>query len=209
MKIILFTSSGEKKGEIEISEKIFGSKINENLIHKFVNLQRANARNPIAHTLKRGEISATTAKLFKQKGTGRARRGAKSTNLLRGGGVTHGPRNNRNFSKKMPKKERRAALRSILSSRAAAENIFAIENFNFEKPKTKNFTAILEKIPAAKKYLFVLPEKNFTFEKSVANVQNCSTVLVNFLNPLAILRAEKIFFVGNSAQKTAEIFAPK
>ncbi len=99
MKIDLYDINGKKVGDASVDATIFGAKVNEDLMHRAVVMRAANARRPIAHTLTRGEVSYSTKKLFRQKGTGRARRGARSTNLLRGGGVTHGPRNDRNFQK--------------------------------------------------------------------------------------------------------------
>ncbi len=209
MKIDLYDKTGAKKSSIKVSDIIFAGKINSDLMHRAVVMRLANRRNPIAHTLTRGEVSATTKKAFRQKGTGNARRGAKTTNLLRGGGVTHGPRNDRNFTKAMPKKERRLALFSSLTSQAKEKNIFALEFIDFKVPKTQDFVALLEKLPKGKKYLFVLEAKNSNFEKSCANLQNIKTILANYLNPFDVLHAEKIAFVGDALKKTEETFLKK
>lgn len=206
MKIDLYDATGAKKGSVELNSIIFGAKINPDLVHRAVVMRLANARQPIAHTKTRGEVAATTHKAFRQKGTGRARRGALSTNLLRGGGVTHGPRNTRNFSKAMPKKERRAALFSSLSARAKEKSIFALEKFAEDAPKTKKFVELLRKLPEAKKYLFVLSEKNRVIEKSSANIPNVETVLASYLNPYDILRADKICFLSEALPKLEETF---
>ncbi|MDH3324831.1 MAG: 50S ribosomal protein L4 [Candidatus Peregrinibacteria bacterium] len=206
MKFDLYTADGTKKGSVDAKKEIFEAKINPDLMHRAVVMRLANRRNPIAHTLTRGEVSATTAKAFRQKGTGNARRGAKSTNLLRGGGVTHGPRNDRNFTKAMPKKERRAALFSSLSDSAKEKKIFALEKFTSKAPSTKDFAKLLEKLPEAKNTLFVLAEKDFVFEKSASNIQKVNVILANYLNPLDVLKAEKICFVGDSLKKTEETF---
>ncbi len=209
MKIDLYDKAGAKKSSVTVSDVMFAAKINTDLMHRAVVMRLANRRNPIAHTLTRGEVSATTKKAFRQKGTGNARRGAKTTNLLRGGGVTHGPRNDRNFTKSMPKKERRLALFSSLTSMVEGKNIFALEFLDFKAPNTKQFVSLLSKLPEGKKYLFVLDEKNSSFEKSCANLQNVKTILANYLNPFDVLHAEKIAFVGNALQKTEETFLTK
>jgi large subunit ribosomal protein L4 len=209
MKIDLYDKTGTKKSSITASNIIFAAKINTDLMHRAVVMRLANRRNPIAHTLTRGEVAATTKKAFRQKGTGNARRGAMTTNLLRGGGVTHGPRNDRNFTKSMPKKERRLALFSSLTSMVEGGNIFAVEAIEFKMPNTKQFVTLLSKLPEGKKYLFVLDAKNPSFEKSCANLQNVKTILASYLNPFDVLHAEKIAFVGDALQKTEETFLTK
>lgn len=206
MKIDLYTAVGEKKGQIDVNESVFGVKINLDLMHRAVVMRLANARNAIAHTKTRGEIACSTRKIFRQKGTGNARRGAKSTNLLRGGGVTHGPRNTAVFTKMMPKKERRAALFSSLSSQAKDASVFALEDFSSQVPKTKAFVELLGKLPEGKKYLFVLPEKNTMIEKSLRNVPGVDSILVNYLNPLDVLKADQVCFFGASLEKVNETF---
>lgn len=206
MKANLYTANGEQKGDVTLNATIFGAKVNPDLMHRAVVMRMANSRNPIAHTLTRGEVSYSTKKMFRQKGTGNARRGARSTNLLRGGGVTHGPRNTRNFSKMMPKKERRAALFSSLSVRANEESVIALEGFASTTPKTKDFMALLSKLPEGKKYLFVLPAKNEILEKSCRNLPGVKTILANYLNPYDVLLADKICFLEAALPKVEETF---
>ena len=206
MKAILFDATGAKKGDVTLNANIFEAKINPDLMHRAVVMRLANRRNPIAHTLTRGEVAATTKKAFRQKGTGNARRGALTTSLLRGGGVAHGPRNTRNFTKMMPKKERRAALFSSLSAQAKDSNIIALESFAAKAPKTKDFAALLAKLPEAKKYLFVIAERNEVFEKSAANLPNVQVILAPYLNPYDVLHAHKICFVADGLAKIEETF---
>lgn len=206
MKAILFDATGAKKGDVTLNKSIFEAKINPDLMHRAVVMRLANRRNPIAHTLTRGEVAATTKKAFRQKGTGNARRGALTTSLLRGGGVAHGPRNDRNFTKMMPKKERRAALFSSLSAQAKDSNIIALDSFAAKVPKTKDFAALLAKLPEAKKYLFVIAERNEVFQKSAANVPNVQVILAPYINPYDVLCAHKICFVADGLKKIEETF---
>lgn len=206
MKVDLYDATGAKKGDVALKKEIFEAKINPDLMHRAVVMRLANRRTPVAHTLLRGEVAGTTKKAFRQKGTGNARRGALTTSLLRGGGVAHGPRNDRNFSKAMPKKERRAALFSSLSAQAKEKNILALEGLDTKEPKTKVFTELLAKLPEAKKYLFVLAEKNEVFEKSVANIPNVQTILASYLNPYDVLHANKICFVADGMKKMETTF---
>ncbi len=198
MKIALYDASGAEKGSIDVNDAIFSAKINPDLMHRAVVMRLANRRNPIAHTLTRGEVNKTTKKAFRQKGTGNARRGALSTSLLRGGGVCHGPRNDRNFSKAMPKKERRAALFSSLSQKAGGKDVLALEAFAEKAPKTKAFAELLSKLPEAKKYLFVIAEKNDVIQKSAQNIPNVNVVLANYVNPYDVLHADKVCFLKDS-----------
>lgn len=206
MKVDFYTAIGEVKGTVDLNELLFGAKINKDLMHRAVIMRLANAREPIAHTKTRGEIACSTRKIFRQKGTGNARRGARSTNLLRGGGVTHGPRNNVNYSKMMPKKERRAALFSSLTSKAEDKSVFGFEGCKGTAPKTRDFVSVLGKLPEAKKYLFILPEKNEVFEKSCRNIPGVKTILASYLNPYDVLLADKLYFVGDALAKTETTF---
>ena len=206
MKIDVYDANGKKKGTVELNKVLFEAKINPDLMHRAIVLRNANARRPIAHTLTRGEVSYSTRKLFRQKGTGNARRGARSTNILRGGGVTHGPRNIRNFKKRMPKKERRAALFSSLSVQAKNKNIFGLEALKGEVPKTKVFASLLEKLPQGKKYLFVLPSREEFFEKSARNIPGVKIIMASYLNPFDVLLADKICFVDTALDRIEEVF---
>lgn len=198
MKVDLYTSAGEKNGQVSVEKTVFGAKVNEDLMHRAVVMRLANARTPIAHTKTRAEIIGTTKKAFRQKGTGNARRGAMKTSLLRGGGVAHGPRNTANYSKAMPKKERRAALFSALTLRMNEKNIFALEGFAEKAPKTKAFAGLLGKLPEGKKYLFVVPEKNMVLEKSMANIPNAECILASYLNPYDVLNSDKVCFLKDA-----------
>src|SRR5579864_8288248 len=109
MKVDVYTSTGTKSGSVDLPEQLFGVPVNRGLMHLALMRQQSNRRHPIAHVKNRGEVFGSTKKMYQQKGTGRARRGASRSPLLRGGGKTFGPRNDANFQKDMPKKMRRAA----------------------------------------------------------------------------------------------------
>ncbi len=198
MKIELYAADGKKKGDVNVSKEMFDANINEDLMHRAVVMRLANRRNPIAHTKTRGDVAYSTRKVQRQKGSGNARRGARSTNLLRGGGVTHGPTNQANFTKMMPKKERRAALFSALTSKAKAKEIFALEVPKLDAPSTKKMADLLTKLPVDKKILFVLAPGTETFAKSVNNLPQVKTVRANYLNPYDLLIADKVCFLEPS-----------
>ncbi len=206
MKVDLYDASGKKKSSVELNKTIFEAKINPDLVHRAVVMRLANARTPIAHAKTRGDVAATTKKWFRQKGTGNARRGAKSAPGLRSGGAAHGPKNVANYSKMMPKKERRAALFSSLSSKAKENSIFALEEPGYKEPKTKVFADLLKNLPEAKKYLFVIGDKDLAFERSVSNIPSVKTILASYLNPYDVLNAEKICFLSASFEKLESTF---
>jgi len=206
MKVDVYTAAGAKKGQASLNKTMFEAKINPDLMHRAVVMRLANRRNPIAHVMTRGEVAYSTKKMFRQKGTGNARRGARSTNLLRGGGVTHGPRNTRNFSKMMPKKERRAALFSALSVKAKDNAIFVLENYEAKTPKTKEFATLLTKLPAGKKYLFVLPAKDEVLAKACRNIPGVNTVMASYLNPYDVLLADQVCFLETSLKVAESTF---
>lgn len=209
MKIDLYSQTGEKKGQIDLNPNIFGVKINEGLIHQALIRQLANNRKPIAHTKLRNEVRGGGRKPYRQKGTGRARHGSIRSPIFRGGGVTFGPRNIRNFKKDMPKKQRRKALFAALSAKVKENQVIALEKYDSQAYKTKKIIELLNKLPIEKNVLIVTPEKNIYFEKSSNNIPYIKTLLVNYLNIADILKFEKILFLKESLGKLEEIFLKK
>ena len=143
MTIDVYTSTGSKKGTATLPSKLFEAPINEGLMHQAVVRVQSNRRNTVANTKKRGEISGSTRKLFQQKGTGRARHGSIRSPLWRGGGVTFGPRNEKDYSKKINKKMRTKALYTVLSQKLRDNEVLFVDALNFDAPKTKDAKAIL------------------------------------------------------------------
>jgi len=207
MKIDMYDASGAKKGQVDVTDKLFKAKINEDLMHRAVVMRLANARCPIAHVKTRGEVAYSTKKMFRQKGTGNARRGARSANLLRGGGVTHGPRNNRNFSKAMPKKERQRALASALTVRAEDQSIYVLESFDANAPKTQEFSKLQKKLPEAKKLLLVLDKNQDVLRKSARNIPGIKIIRAEYLNVYDILWSDKVCFVKGGLDVALETFS--
>lgn len=207
MEIDVFTSQGEKQGTRQLPSELFGHPVNEGLIHQFIVLQMSNRRQNIADTKTRGEIRGSTKKLFKQKGTGRARRGSIRANILRGGNKSFGPVNNRNFIKNMPRQMRRAALLSGLSYQALKGLMIELKTCP-EVKKTKEAQAVMNKLPLEKrnKTLFVLPGKNIAFSNSVRNIPGVKTILFNYLNPEDVLKHKTIVFIGKAIDEANKIF---
>jgi large subunit ribosomal protein L4 len=146
--------------------------------------------------------------LFAQKGTGRARRGAVRSPLLRGGGKAFGPRNDANFHKDMPKSMRHAALRSCLSAQAKQGAIFGLEDYP-DTIKTKTFSDLMKKLPVelGRRILFVVPQAHNSLWMSSRNIQRVKILPAAYLNPEDVLLARKIIFVGDAVEKAMEVFA--
>ncbi len=205
MKITMYTQTGEKKGEVEVNDKIFAVKPNEQLIHQALVRQMANSRQASAHTKTRGEVTGSTRKIYRQKGTGGARHGSRYSNIFRGGGRVFGPRNIKNYTKAMPRKQRRLALFSALSICANEEKIIALDAFKTEAPKTKIAATMIEKLPL-ETALLVTGERNEALEKSVQNLPNAKVITVNFLNIADLLKYETIVFLEDALKKIDEIY---
>lgn len=206
MKISLYSQNGSKTGDLEVSEKIFGQKVNQALVHRILLLQLSNKRHPIAHTLTKGEVRGGGKKPHKQKHTGWARQGSIRNPHWKGGGVAFGPRNVRNFQLRASKKERRKALFCALSSKYTDGHIAALESYNNEPHKTKIFAAMLKKLPFEKNILFVAPEKNEMFFRSSRNIQRVKTILVNYLNIADILNHHDVIFMKDALAKLEKVF---
>ena len=199
------SQTGEKKGEVEVNDKIFAVKPNEQLIHQALVRQMANSRQASAHTKTRGEVTGSTRKIYRRKGTGGARHGSRYSNIFRGGGRVFGPRNIKNYTKAMPRKQRRLALFSALSICANEEKIIALDAFKTEAPKTKIAATMIEKLPL-ETALLVTGERNEALEKSVQNLPNAKVITVNFLNIADLLKYETIVFLEDALKKIDEIY---
>ncbi len=181
MKIDIKNSSGTTVGEIELRDDIFGIEPNVSLMHQAFVRQQANARLGTHKTKTRSEIRGTTAKWYRQKGTGRARHGDRKAPIFVGGGQAHKPRP-RDYTKKMPRKMRRLALRSALSVKATANEIVILDDLSFDEPKTTAMTEVLNNLNIEGSAVVLLPESNVNVQKSVNNLQNVKTLRANYLN---------------------------
>jgi len=181
MQVAVHNMSGDQVGEFELPADVFEAPINAALMHQALVRQLANARQGTHKTQSRGEVSRTKAKWYRQKGTGRARHGSRNAPIFVGGGVAHGPKP-RSYGKQMPRKMRRAALRSALSVKAAEAQILLLDELNMEQPKTRDFVTMLERLKVSDSALVLLPEKNETIEKSARNLSNVKTLRTHYLN---------------------------
>lgn len=189
----VITLSGTKKQKISLPAKIFGAKPNPVLLAQAVRVFLSNQRKARAKAKTRAEVSRTKAKWFRQKGTGRARHGARSAPIFVGGGKAHGPTGLENYQMVLPKNMRRAALISALSSKASDKEIIVVEGLEKAK-KTKEIAKILEKIAIGKKkkFLLVLPEKLENVTRVARNILNLKIIQAKSLNTYEVLKAGKI-----------------
>jgi len=186
MVVSMYNTRGEKVGEVELRSDIFDVPVNVPLMHQALVRQLANARLGTHKTQSRGEVNRTKAKWYRQKGTGRARHGSRNANLFVGGGIAHGPKP-RKYTKKMPRKMRRAALRSALSAKAMGDQIVVLDALEMEMPKTKEMVAVLESLRLDRRVLILLPERNEPLEKSARNLPQVKTLRASYLNVRDVL----------------------
>ena len=198
MKTNLFDQKWKEIGQVDLNKDIFGLDENEGLVHRALMYQLANDRQVIAHTKTRGERRGSTRKIYRQKGTGRARMGSNRSPIRKKGWVAFGPRNNVNFTQSMNKKERRKALFTVLSSKLANKQLVIVDSIVLKEIKTKNMVAVIEKHPYTKNILLALPEKNKSLECSASNIPHVKSVLVNYLNIKDLLKYNTLVLLKDS-----------
>lgn len=181
MLVSVKNADGQKVAELELRDDIFGIEPNETVMHQALVRQQANARLGTHSTKTRGEVRGTTAKWYRQKGTGRARHGDRKAPIFVGGGQAHKPKP-RDYSQKMPRKMRRLALRSALSAKAAAEQIIVLDALAFGEPKTAHMVQLLKNLEVTGSAVVLMPERNENVEKSANNLQDVKILRANYLN---------------------------
>lgn len=202
----------EEVGEVELNEAVFGAPLNEALIHAAVRNYMANGRAGTVGTKTRGNVSGSGKKLWKQKGTGRARVASLRTPLWKGGGNVHGPQP-RDWSYNLPKKMRRGALRSALSERLREGNLIVIDEISFNEPKTKNFVNTLKTLGLADKdktikTLIVDSLENANLIRSSRNVEKTKVTNSFGMNIYDLLYHEKLVISRNAIQELSELLDP-
>lgn len=186
-----------------VKEDIFNTKIKEHLIHDVVVMQLANRRRGTSSTKNRSKVNATGAKPWRQKGTGRARAGTPRSPLWRGGGIIFGP-HPRDFSFKVHKKVRKAALRSILTSKVQNNSLKVIDKIEIEEPKTKLITSLLKDLNVSGKVILIVSEENKNLEFSVRNLPFAKVLKVEGLNAYDLLYYDTVILTEESLHKIEE-----
>ena len=207
MDVTIFNTLGKEAGKMTLPENIFNLPWNADLVHLVVSGMQANARMGNAHTKDRGEVRGGGRKPWQQKGTGRARHGSSRSPIWKGGGVTHGPRNEKDYSQKINRQARQKALLVVLSRKLADKEIIFVDSLSLEKPKTKDAVAMLKGLGKAgfdhnKKNnaaLIALPNADTPTQKSFANIGHVEVVDVRNLNPVSILSSKYLVIVDPAA----------
>ncbi|PIR83865.1 50S ribosomal protein L4 [Candidatus Kaiserbacteria bacterium CG10_big_fil_rev_8_21_14_0_10_51_14] len=196
----IYNSQGKKNGSVTLPESVFGVVWNDSLMHQVVVGMQANARPTVAHTKMRGDVRGGGKKPWAQKGTGRARHGSSRSPIWRGGGVTHGPRSDKNYSHVLPKKMRAKALFMALSRKFKDGEIMFVDSFGLNEPKTaaaKKSLLMLSKVSGFEKLaskkknaaLVAFAEPTVASQKSFRNLGNVATIAMRNLNPVAVLKS--------------------
>jgi large subunit ribosomal protein L4 len=208
MKIEVLNIEGQSTGRsVELPDAIFGIQPNEHVVYLAVKQYLANQRQGTHKAKERSEMSGSTRKLHRQKGTGGSRKGDINNPLYHGGARVFGPRP-RDYSQKLNKKVKRLARKSALSSKAASGNIMVIEDFSFDAPKTKAFKHILAKLSVAdRRTLFVTPDYDTKVYLSSRNLQESSVVRASDLNTYEILKAQTLVFAESAVEKIKQSMA--
>lgn len=196
MKLDVFTLDGKKDGSVELSKSIFGLEVRKDLLHRAVLWQQARWRAGTASTLGRSDVSYSKKKIYRQKGTGGARHGARSSNIFRKGGVVFGP-TPRSFAFDMPKKVRALALKTALSAKAASGDVVVLKEATAKTHKTKDMAATLNKMELSSA-LFVVDSVDENFDKATRNIPHVSVVPTEGVNVFNILKAKKLVFTQNA-----------
>ena len=205
-KANVFNMAGEKIGEIELSEAIFGIQPNESVLHDSVKNHLANCRQGTQSALTKGEVSYTTKKPWRQKGTGRARAGYAGSPVWYHGGVAFAPKP-RDYSYTLNKKVKRLALKSALSAKAAENEIVVIDGLAVNEIKTKPFQSFLAKVGAENKALVVTETVDEKVVKSARNLPGVTTTTATILSPYMILTSGKLVLDKAALAKIEEVFA--
>lgn len=191
MQVPVLDMSGKQVKTIDVPAEIFEAKINNGLMHQAYQRQMANARLGTHKVKRRGEVNLTTAKMYRQKGTGRARHGAYSATQFVGGGRPMGPRP-RDYSQAMPKKMRHAAIRSCLSALMKDGQLVFVDRFTFDAAKTKEAKRVLNLLAAENSTLVLIAETNDNVQRSVNNLATAKTLLASYLNIRDLLQYDKV-----------------
>jgi len=203
----LYDFKGDLKGKVELPEALFGGPVNRSVLYDAVRMYRANLRVGSAKTKGRSEIRFSNAKPYRQKGTGRARAGTRSSPIWRGGGVVFGPKP-RDYGFSVPKKVKRMALKSALSDKSGDENVVVVEDVSMEAPKTKRFIEFLEAAGlSGRKVLFVWAGFDENVFRSTRNIKGANNILASDVNALEILKADTLVLTKDALSRIEEVFA--
>jgi large subunit ribosomal protein L4 len=207
MQVPVKNQEGQVVGEIELRDEVFAVPLHQAVIHQALVRQQANARRGTADTKTRAEVAGGGAKPWRQKGTGRARAGTIRAPHWRGGGTVFGP-HPRDYSQAIPKKMRRLALRSVLSSKVAQDRLVILDQLKLAAPKTREMAGLLKRLDIQASALLVLAEPEAALVRSARNLPKVSTQQAHCLNVGELLSHEYLIMSVEAARRVEETFAP-
>jgi large subunit ribosomal protein L4 len=205
-KVALYDITGSQVGDIELSDDIFGVEVNTHVMYEAVKNYLANQRQGTQSAKLRGEVRGGGRKPWRQKGTGRARQGSIRAPQWKGGGVVFAPKP-RDYSYKIPKKVKRLALKSALTSKVQDQEMIVVDRIVLEQPKTKEMIKVLTNLKASKKTLIVLPERDEAVLRAAANIEGVKTAYVNTINVYDILNCDSFIITKDAVNKVEEVYA--
>ncbi len=208
VQVPVHSIEGEVVDHIELNEVVFGIPLNQAVVHQAMVRQLADARLGTVSSKTRGQVSGGGRKLYRQKGTGFARRGSRRAPLLRGGGVAFGP-HPRSYRQSMPKKMRRFALRCVLSTKVADEEVTVVDKLALEQPKTKEMARILANLGVDSSVLIVTAESDPNVYKSARNLENTKALPANMLNVVDLLSHRRLMVTVAAVKVVEEMWGPK
>ena len=203
--VSVYNIEGKEVGTIDLNDAVFGVEVNEHLVHMAVVSQLANKRQGTQKAKTRAEVSGGGRKPWRQKGTGHARQGSTRAPQWKGGGVVFAPVP-RDYSFKMNKKEKRAALKSALTSRVQENKLIVIDELKFDEIKTKNFKAVMDNLNVTKAYV-VLNDNDEKVVMSARNLPNVQTALTNTINVYDVMKGGTVILTKDAAKTIEEVYA--
>ena len=205
MQVSVYNTAGKVIDQIEVDEAVFGVQPNEAVVHQALVRQRANARQGTADTKTRREVFGSGRKMYRQKHTGMARAGTRRSPLRRGGGIIFGP-HPRSYRQAMPKKMRRLALRSILSSKLAEEQLRVVDSFGLEQPQTKQVEQILKALSIDSSALLVTAQVDMNVVKSARNIEMVKILPADMLNVVDLLSHDMLIMTVDAVRRVEEVW---
>ena len=203
--VSVYNMEGKEVGKLDLSDAIFGVEVNEHLVHMAVLQQLADKRQGTQKAKTRSEVSGGGRKPWRQMGTGHARQGSIRAPQWKGGGVVFAPVP-RDYSFKMNKKEKRAALKSALTDKAQSNNIIVVDELKFDEIKTKKFAEVMNNLKATRKALVVLADNDKNVVLSARNLAEANTTLTNTLNVYDIVNARTLVLTKDAVAKIEEVY---
>lgn len=205
-KVDVLSVDGKKVKELELNENVFGIEPNENIVHSAIVNYLANQRQGTQNTKTRAEVSGGGRKPWRQKGTGRARQGSIRAPQWIKGGIALGPRP-RSYSYKLNKKEKRLAIKSILSSKVAEKELVVLDKLELKEIKTANMVKVLNNVKAEGKTLILLPANNANVQKSSRNIEGVKTLTVDTINAYDLVKYNNLVVTEETVKKLEEVYA--